>query len=271
MRSPEEVFVKTPEEYNESKSKNRASEFLIREILSDLDAFPKDERNFIEKYVRNQTSCPDLKRYHKVIHDWWTEKYGSNFNVQASRNEILFKKYLPGGLEKIHRLQHELFQAVQAGDENKLAALKSEYEENYPDQLESVEALFGIRSLLMKQGEIDKRKKEKQEGLETKGDKESREEIMGKFRDLTEYQFLFTHFLIKHSEDRVLLEEFWDAAEQIAKRMNMSRELNMFRRGQISQVATYKIMEKIGHQPDLSHPDEDAFSAIDLWDDQDTA
>ncbi len=33
----------------------------------------------------------------------------------------------------------------------------------------------------------------------------------------------------------------------------------------MSQVAVYKILESIGEKPSLSHPDEDAFHAIDLW------
>ena len=47
--------------------------------------------------------------------------------------------------------------------------------------------------------------------------------------------------------------------------MGAVSEFNILRRALISQVAVFKIIDLLGKNPKLSHPDEDAFSAIDLW------
>ncbi|MFA6526054.1 MAG: hypothetical protein WCT26_01400 [Candidatus Buchananbacteria bacterium] len=271
MRNPEKVFIKSPEEIEpEKQNSKQADRLLAMEILSDLSAFPEEDRQFMEENAAKPTNSPDIARYHRLVSAWWNEKYGSNINVIANRNEILFRKYMPLKLEEIHGLQADFFKAVKLGDEERIAELKKEYLDTYPDTLESVEVLFGIRDFLLKQKAMN----EEKERIKRTGERfhqESHEQVMKKFRDLTEYQFLFTHFLLAKGGDREFLEAFWDAAEQIAKRLDMSRDLNMLRRGQISQVATYKIIEQISHKPVLSHPDEDAFSAVDLWSDEGTA
>ena len=37
------------------------------------------------------------------------------------------------------------------------------------------------------------------------------------------------------------------------------------KRGILSQVAIFKTLEELGYTPELSHPKEDAFNAIDVW------
>lgn len=151
-------------------------------------------------------------------------------------------------------LQRDFFKAVETDDAEKLGELKKRYETEYPDQLEGVEAIFGLKEFLRKQKNIDEDKE--------KGDYKIEK---SRFRDLTEYQFLFTHYMIENGGDKELLSYFWDTAKAIAKRTGTLAELNKSRRGLLSQVAVYKILDKLGEKPRLSHPETDAFHAVDLW------
>lgn len=156
--------------------------------------------------------------------------------------------------------QKEFLKAVDANDESRLAKLKRQYSGEYPDQLESVEVIFGLNDFLRKEKKLD----EEKERRDYKSEK-------SRFKDLTEYQFLFTHYLIENSHDREFLNQLWKMAEAVGRRAGAEKQFSGLRRGLLSQVAVYKILEAIGEKPQLSHPDEDAFHAVDLWAHNDTA
>ena len=150
--------------------------------------------------------------------------------------------------------QEEFLKAVEANDETQLAELKQRYLNDYPDQIEIVEALFGLRDFLLKDKKIAEEKEQKDYKIER-----------SRFQDLTEYQFLFTHFIIENNSDRKFLEKFWDIGRIISEKTDTTKQFNNFRQGILSQTAVYKILEALGEKPKLSHPAQDAFNAVDLW------
>ena len=133
----------------------------------------------------------------------------------------------------------------------KLSDIRRVYEEKYPDQLEGISALFDLASFL----DLDKRL----DAHEEKGKERS-----ALIDEVTRYQYLLTH-LIARTSDKEFLGSFWQIAEDVARKKENIRSLNMMRKGILSQVAVLKIMEKIGASPTLSHPRDDARHAIDLW------
>ncbi len=90
-------------------------------------------------------------------------------------------------------------------------------------------------------------------------------------QSLTQYHFLLSHFVEQNSDDKAFLEDFWYTIEQLGVAANDLRQAQITRSGVVSQVAAYKIFKRLGRHPQLSHPREDAFEAIDMWSDDDTA
>lgn len=246
MRSPELFFVpeqpKTPKKY------------LAEELESDLESFSEEKRELAKTYLKGETLTPEqMSERSSVIGEWWQEKYGFPFRLKAAREETLRRKYAPPEEEREAReLQNEFFAAVGADDEKKIGELKNKYFEKYPDQLEGVEILFGFGDFLKKQKRINE---ERERG---RIDPE-------RFKDLTESQFLLTHYLVQNRQDKEFLRKFWSVAEEIGKKTGTSEQLNILRLGLLGQAAVYKILKALGENPRLSHPREDAFSAIDLW------
>lgn len=252
MPSPE-VFLPIEKKPERAPS---AMELLRQELRGDLDAFPEDVQSFVHRYAQGE-SLPGHQQgqLDRAINVWWHDKYGFPYRLKQARDEVLLRKHLPP--EDVRRrrdLQREFFTSVASGNRDRIAEVKERYLKEYPDQLEAVEALFGIREVLRMQKSLDR----KRERGEVHKDRKV-------FQDLTEYQFLFTHFLASNSEDKQMLEQFWIVVERAAKEMDQLPDLNRLRRGILSQVATVRLLEALGLQPQLSHPEQDAFDAIDLW------
>jgi hypothetical protein len=89
------------------------------------------------------------------------------------------------------------------------------------------------------------------------------------FRSFTEFNFLLTHLLITSAGDESYLESFWRAMKRVAEDADMVHELDAIRSGIVTQAAVYHIFMALGKTPSLSHPDEDAFHAIDMWNSSD--
>ena len=163
------------------------------------------------------------------------------------------------GEAAVRELQDQLFEAMRAGNDEEVGAIKERYENEFKGQLEGVETLFGLREFLLSQREMEK----------------TRYENAGKrrraFQDLTEYQFLFTHFVLTSNQDKRLLGDFWAVAKEVAQAIGADQELRSLRCGLVTQVAVSRILEEIGENPQLSHPREDAFNAVDVWADDNTA
>lgn len=146
--------------------------------------------------------------------------------------------------------------AAASGDAKTIQSLKEELAREFPDQLEMAEAIADFPRYLDVRDQLD---------AHTKTGKERQQLI----REQAEYHFLLTH-MVSHVTDRKVLMRFWDSLERMAKAQNKVREYLYGRAGVLSQVATYKIFQKLGHHPELSHPTEDQYNAIDLWEDSGT-
>jgi hypothetical protein len=131
----------------------------------------------------------------------------------------------------------------------KLKIMKEEYIAKYPQETEAIEALFGLAKYLKNQKII-------------RENRVYRKDIKAVFQDQTEYMFLLSHLTCQYS-DQYYLKNLWslmqDAGEKVGD--NVSR----LRKGVVAQVATFKIFERLGYRPELSHPRQDAYDKIDMW------
>jgi hypothetical protein len=96
---------------------------------------------------------------------------------------------------------------------------------------------------------------------------EDEDEILAAYRDVTEFQFLITHYVISQAENASGLKEMWRQLKEISRSKNEDQNFSMFQRGVVTQVATHRIFKELGFNPRISHPDEDAFKKIDMWSD----
>ena len=239
-------------------------EYLAKEMQEDILVFPESVRPLILKRAGGVVlTKEDEKITAREISLWWQNKYGFPVDLVSAREEVLRRKYFPQGEEKAFMLQQELLRALKLGKPEAVSELKKRYQTEFPEQIEGVEVLFGITEFLKKQKAFDM---EKAKGVFAPG-----RERADTFRDFTEYQFLFTHFIINAAEDRKFMEDFWSVAEAMAKDIDCLKEMQRLRRALVSQASVYHILRELGEQPNLSHPREDAFNAIDLWADNKTA
>ncbi len=96
---------------------------------------------------------------------------------------------------------------------------------------------------------------------------EDDEAILAAYKDVTEYQFLITHYVATQAEDPSALKAMWHELREVAKSKNEDQNFNIFQRGVVTQVATHRIFKELGFNPQFSHPKDDAFKKIDLWSD----
>lgn len=132
--------------------------------------------------------------------------------------------------------------------------LKQEFIRNYPEEAEVIEAIFDIKYV----DEIEKElilSKEQKKKIEP-------EKLKEMMRDLTRWQFLVTH-LLSQNQDKSFAISFWSEIGTIHKLFS-DRPLRGRKKGIIGQVGVYKTLKKFGLQPQIAHPDEDAFEKMDL-------
>jgi len=129
--------------------------------------------------------------------------------------------------------------------------LHQEYLEKYLQEQEAVEAFFNALPALSAQKQL--------KGPRLKGEKR-REKI----KELTEYQFLLTHFLINNNEKEEKTKEFWFLLENMASASKKTIELKTMKQGILGQVAIFLALKQLGFNPHLAHPDLDMFEQIDL-------
>jgi hypothetical protein len=258
----ESLFEQLSKGYEEKEKLEGAKKFLKKEIEEDISVFSDEERSLVELYIQGKLIPKEQSSiFSKALERWWRDKYGFSYGNINARNEVLARKYSPSEKQrKKKQLSEELLLAVAENREEKVKELKEKYQADFPDELEGIEVLFGMRDMF-----ISQKKFEAEKG------KMTHEERRAQFRDFTEYQFLMTHYVLLNGDDKAFLEKFWQAARHIADQASEVNEFNILRRGQMGQVATYRVLEQLGEKPKLSHPDEDAFEAIDLWTEGDTA
>jgi len=240
------------------------AKYLEREMAEDVLLFSEALRPLVVKRSRGIGLTPkENAAVDGAITGWWQNKYGFPFDLRAPREEVLRRKYFPQGEQKAFMLQQELLRALKSGRQDAVTELKRRYQAEFPEQIEGVEVLFGIIDFLKKQKAFDAGK--------SRGERMPEPERINTFRDFTEYQFLFTHFIINAADDRSFLEDFWSVAEAMAKDVDCLKEMQRLRRALVSQASVYHILREVGEKPNLSHPREDAFNAIDLWANHKTA
>jgi len=248
--------------HKDEESSEWETHVIAQEMLEDGTMFSDEMRAIVQKIFSGEDINAQEKAAFKITRgNWWYDKYGFPFYNKVARSEVLRRTYAPQeGVEKARFLQEELVGAFAEGDEVRIKELKHEYQELFPEQLEGMEALFGIGQFLEDQKFIDN-----YHGSKTWGKAKERLE------SLTEYNFLVTDFVQNNSEDKEFLEKFWKVMQQISEKTGDLKKLQIFQRSIVSQVAVMKIYEKLGMHPRLSHPREDAFWAVDMWADTETA
>jgi hypothetical protein len=170
------------------------------------------------------------------------------------------RKYLPESEGKfLGQLKSQILELYRqykdAADFNeKYQNLKQEFIKNYPEYAEVIEAIFDVKDVaeIETQLVLNKEKKIKIE----------REKLKEMMRDLTQWHFLVTHLLIDN-QDKSFAISFWSELGVIYKSFS-NKPLKGIRKGIIGQVGVYKVFKKLGFNPKIAHPDEDAFEKMDL-------
>ena len=140
----------------------------------------------------------------------------------------------------------------------RITELKDRYERELPSaELQAFEALAQLLPNIRLQAE-----------LSDKTQRFDSAEIKQKYRELTQYQFLLTNLAINNVDNPDFMRAFWKSAKKINGSQGGPGLVDRYRSGVISTVATYKAFEALGGTPKLSHPDNDAFDAIDVWADE---
>ncbi len=244
-----ELFISS-----EGETKKGPKEYLVDEIMADNGVFDDSSYDLVVKFANGQKLNPErTEKARAIISEWWLNKYGFPFELKTEREEVLRRKYGPSKeMRDSVLLQEELLNAIKEQDKDKIQKLKIKYTKEFPDQLEGVEVLFALPELLKKTKSFNNHEKGVKYTPET-------------FRDLCESQFLVTHFILLNSGDKPFLSQFWQVMEFIAERDGTKHELNIIRRGIVSQVSVDLILKELGMAPQLSHPREDAFEKTDMW------
>lgn len=238
-----------------------AEDYLKLELLEDLESFPDSVRPLVEWSAAGRKLRPEQqKEKDRAVNRWWEEKYGFPFGQKVARQEVLWRKYSPSETQAMAQAMFsQLIAAMPANDEILIQSLKEKYQQEFPEELEGLEVMFGLRQHLRKQWDMNNRQIP------------DRQERRQQFRDFTEFQFLLTHYILFNGGGKDFMKRFWAMGQAIADRTGTVAEFNALRRGAVSQVAVHRIMTALGYQPKLAHPEEDAFQAIDLWTDEETA
>lgn len=100
---------------------------------------------------------------------------------------------------------------------------------------------------------------------------EDDDELAVAYKDLTEYQFLISHYVISQGDNAPALEEMWRELRAVSESKGEGPNFKMFRRGIVTQVATYRVFEELGLHPKNATPEQDAYKKVDLWSDDEHA
>ncbi len=147
--------------------------------------------------------------------------------------------------------QTKLKPALERNDYQTIQELHKEYLKQYPEDQEGIETFFNVLSAWSKEKQL------KDSSLKGNERKDA-------IRELTEYQFLLTHFLIENSKNKERLEKFWKILEETASVSENTEEFQKMKQGVLGQVAIFLAFDKLNLHPRLAHPSLDMFNQIDL-------
>lgn len=137
-------------------------------------------------------------------------------------------------------------------DLKKLKTLKESCIAKYPRQVEAIEALFGLAEYLKNEKTIEK-------------NREYKISEKAVFQDQTEYVFLLSHLTIRYGDQYEYLNRLWLLMHDVSQKMGKNDLVKSLKRGVVAQVGTFKVFDKLGLNPELSHPRQDAYDKIDMW------
>lgn len=232
-----------------------------KEFLDDAPSYAPEAVNIIKKfYIQGLPLTPQEDSiFSSTRSAWWKGKYGFDFIQAKERNALLERKYsISNEVELKHALFEKLLSVVESGDVNALIAVKKAYLDRYPDQLEGVTTLLDFPSQMDRQAYLNSHSFKDE-------DPTIKEETLRCVEECTQYTFLLSHFVLENTDDKIFLEKFWSAIENMAQKKGKLEMAHKIRRATLSQIATHKIFAQLGLRPKLSHPKEDAFKKVDLW------
>ena len=239
------------------KRQKNANELMNDELESDYQAYFSAEECELYERPRADIYGSAERKLQQAINRWWFEKYGFPFAESKSRNELLIRKYEQTEVvNTASQLQKELFQALKDDNNEEYKRIYEKYILEFPDQLEGVTALLEFSPHLDRHNYLNEHSFQ---------DPEFREQMLCVVEESTQYSFLLSHFLANNSSDKEFLGIFWDVLEKVAAQKGMTKVAHQLRRGILSQVAVYHVFDRLGMNPKLSHPQEDAFKSVDLW------
>ena len=147
--------------------------------------------------------------------------------------------------------QKRLIPALEEHNYLKFKQLRETYLNQYPEEQEMIEVFFDTLSSLSAQKQLRKDKTL------------NREQRREKIKQLTEYEYLLTHFLV-NNQNKLILKNFWQRLEQIATIAKKEYEFKSMKQGVLGQVAIFLSLDRLGLDPQLAHPRLDMYDKIDL-------
>ncbi|MFA5051148.1 MAG: hypothetical protein WC499_03465 [Patescibacteria group bacterium] len=148
-------------------------------------------------------------------------------------------------------------QGSQQDSEKKYNDLREKFIKENPESALMIEALFGIRDMTKDEERLAKLPKDR------RWTPEQQKIFRKSMRELTEWQFAITHFILKAGKNEKLAESFWSECDKLNSLFS-DRPFQLYQKGIIGQVGVYKMMEHFGLNPEMAHPDKDAFESTDL-------
>jgi hypothetical protein len=249
---------------NQENQFSSESRYLKIELIEafergDFAHFSREAKDVLYKKIilGESLSGQEQKIFDAAVARWWGENFRSPFSDKEKRREKILSRIQSTIKEFGVRqdLLHQLLKDLISGDSQRIQEIKQRYISQYPDKLETIEVLFGLKDFLDNQNSIQNSDK-----------KLDSEDVKKIFIELAEYYFLLTHFVLLKSGDRAFMNLFWLVMEEIAAQNNQSeKNFKTIKNSVLSQVAAYKILEKLGKNPILSRPSDDAFLGVDLW------
>jgi len=148
-------------------------------------------------------------------------------------------------------------QGAQQDSQKKYNDLRGKFIKENSESTLMIEALFGIKDMTEDEEKLAKLPKDK------RWTPEQQKIFRKSMRELTEWQFTITHFILKAGKNEKLAESFWSECDKLNSLFS-DRPFQLYQKGIIGQVGIYKMMEHFGLNPEMAHPNEDAFKKTDL-------
>lgn len=237
----------------QEKKELRSPETLLKKVvLASIRDFSEEDREYIRDYVEGNWLTPyERSEVEHILRDWWKKSFDANFDDILSRNKIL------NGLEESPEtdLQERYLEHVRFGlseEENK--KLKEQFIAKFPDQIQGIELLFGLKSTL-----------ESQIYLNENRTRTKLAEVQSDIVGIVEYTNTLINFVQANRDDKEFLKVFWSILEEIAESSGYKKEYGGLKSGVLSHIGAHQVAEKLQLKPRTSKPTEDALRGIDEY------